>query len=228
MIEDKSVLGIIAARGESKGLPGKNVRSLQGKPLIAWTIEAAKPSRFIDRLILSSEDAEIIEAAKRYGCEVPFVRPRELATDQSSIIDAIRHALETLPETYDYLVLLQPTSPLRTTEDIDNCLALCHEKGAPAAVSVVAADKPPQWMYQVDDDSRLCPVIPVKSDVFRRQDLPPVYLLNGAVYVSRCDRIKDQNDFISPETVAYEMPKNRSADIDSELDFMWVNALLGE
>src|SRR5262245_25182815 len=128
MIDAKRVLGLITARGGSKGVPRKNVRPLGGKPLLAWTIEAARNAPVIDRLILSSDDAEIIEVARAWGCEVPFVRPPELATDTADSVEVVRHALSTLGEDYDYVVLLQPTSPLRTGEDIENCVRLCDAR----------------------------------------------------------------------------------------------------
>lgn len=121
------ILAIIPARGGSKGVPRKNIRDLAGKPLIAWTIEEAKKSKYITRLILSSEDEEIIEAAKKYGCEVPFVRPIELAQDNTPGIEPVLHAIEKCPG-YDYVLLLQPTSPLRTVEDIDGCIEFLLNK----------------------------------------------------------------------------------------------------
>lgn len=128
MINNKKILAIIPARGGSKGLPRKNIRELAGKPLIAWTIEAGRKSKYIDRLIVSSEDFEIIEVAKKYGAEIPFVRPKHLAEDESLGLDPVFHALRELPG-YDIVVLLQPTSPLRLTEDIDACIEQLIDSG---------------------------------------------------------------------------------------------------
>ena len=128
MLNGKTILAIIPARGGSKGIPRKNIKPLAGKPLIAWTIEEAKKSKYIDRLILSSEDEEIIRIAKKWGCEVPFVRPKEFAEDETSGIEPILHAIETLSEKYDYVCLLQPTSPLRTVNDIDGCIKKCIDR----------------------------------------------------------------------------------------------------
>src|SRR5262249_46947636 len=125
MIGSSRVLAIITARGGSKGLPGKNIIDLGGKPLLAWSIEAAHRARHVDRLILSSEDDDIIAVAKKFGCEVPFRRPREFATDAAMIDPVLTHALDHLDEAFDYLVLLQPTSPLRTAADIDGPIKLC-------------------------------------------------------------------------------------------------------
>ena len=131
MIGSRSILALIPARGGSKGVKRKNVREVGGKPLIAWTIEAAKASRYIDRLILSSEDRAIIDVATAHGCEAPFVRPAELATDEADAMAVVRHALSALPERYDYLLLLQPTSPMRTANDIDGAIELCiNARGA--------------------------------------------------------------------------------------------------
>ena len=131
MIGDKSVLALIPARGGSKGVPGKNIRPAGGKPLIAWTIEAAKCSRYIDRLILSTDDPAIVAVAKQFGCDVPFMRPAELATDQADSMVVVRHALQAIGERYDYLVLLQPTSPLRIAADIDAAVERCLQSDAP-------------------------------------------------------------------------------------------------
>ena len=136
MIDGRSVLAIIPARGGSKGVPRKNIRPLGGKPLIAWTIEAAHRSAWIDRLILSSEDQEIIDTACAWGCDVPFVRPAELARDCTPGIDPVLHALKQLPS-FDLVVLLQPTSPLRSAADIDRCIERCQRGGAPAAVTEI-------------------------------------------------------------------------------------------
>ena len=152
MIKDKTVLAIIPARGGSKGVPLKNIRDVGGKPLIAWTIMEGKKSKYIDRLILSSEDERIINVAKKLGCEVPFTRPSSLAQDETPSIDVIVHAVQTIPEKYDYIVLLQPTSPLRKVTDIDNCIEQCLQKNAKACVSVTEPEKSPFWMYKIDEN----------------------------------------------------------------------------
>ena len=223
MINGKSVLAIIPARGGSKGVPRKNIRDLAGKPLIAWTIEAAKASQYIDRLVLSSDDAEIIGVAQAHGCEAPFVRPAELARDETPGIDPILHALQALPG-YDYVVLLQPTSPLRTGEDIDGCIARCEEKNAPACVSVTEPDHHPQWMYTLDDRETLQPISGQRA--VRRQDLPEVYALNGAVYVARTEWLFETRNFLSESTQGYVMPSRRSLDIDTEQDLAIAACLL--
>lgn len=221
------VLGIIPARGGSKGIPRKNVCDVAGMPLIAWTIREGKESRFIDRLVLSSEDPRIIEISAKLGCDVPFVRPRELAEDETPGIEPFLHAIRTLPG-YDIGVLLQPTSPLRTAEDIDGCIRMCVESGADACVSVSKPKKSPYWMFTLDASGRMNPLIPASPLIDRRQDLPEVFALNGAVYVARCNWVLTSRTFIGPRTIAYRMPSERSADIDCEADLAWCGFLLSK
>jgi len=227
MISDKKILGIIPARGGSKGIFRKNLKLLAGKPLIAWTIEEAKKSHYLDRIILSSEDAEIIATAKTLGCEVPFVRPVELARDDTPGIEPVIHALNCLGEPFDYVVLLQPTSPLRSVADIDGCIRFCVREGAPACISVTLTEKHPYWMHTIDEHHRLHPVLPAAQPVQRRQDLPPVYLENGAVLMAQTDYLLKEKSFITHETVAYVMPPERSWDIDNERDFYYCSLLKG-
>lgn len=211
------ILAIIPARGGSKGVPRKNVRDLAGKPLISWTIEEAKKSKYIERLILSSEDDEIIEVAKQYGCEVPFKRPIGLAQDDTASIDVILHTIEQCPN-YDYVVLLQPTSPLRTVVDIDGCIEKLLNSHAPSCVSVTEPEKSPYWMYTLEDE-KLKPLIEQDKQATRRQDLPNVYALNGAVYVAKVEYLLKGNLFLTKDTQSYIMPQDRSYDIDTEMDF---------
>lgn len=217
MINNKKVLGIIPARGGSKGLPRKNLKQVRGKPLIAWTIEEGKKSAYIDRLILSSEDEEIIRVAGLHGCEVPFRRPVELAKDSTPGIEPVLHALEQVPG-YDYVVLLQPTSPLRTSADIDGCIEKCTGSRAPACVTVTKCQQHPFLMYFTDSLGNLVPVLPESAEFHRRQDYPDVFLLNGAVYVAETAWLTKNKTFVAQDTRGYEMPAERSVDIDSEAD----------
>lgn len=225
MIGNKRVLAMIPARGGSKGIPRKNIKPLVGKPLIAWTIEAARSSRYIDRLILSSEDEEIMDVARQYGCDVPFVRPPELARDETAGIEPVLHALTMLPG-YDYLLMLQPTSPLRTSGDIDAIIELCQHSGASSAVSVTEVDHSPYWMYRTDTEGRLQPLLDQKDLPARRQDLPDIYALNGALYVAACQELYTSRTFVNTQTVAYIMPRERSLDIDTPFDFKLCELLL--
>lgn len=224
MIDRGKILGLIPARGGSKGVPGKNIRACAGRPLIGWTIAAAKESRYIDDVVLSSDDPAIIEYAATLGCAAPFRRPPELAQDDTPIAAAIIHALTTLTATYEYFVLLQPTSPLRLAIDIDACLEQCHAMGAPAALTVTPAEPSPYLMYRLDEQKHMAPVIERNDQ--RRQDLPPIHTINGAVYVGRCEWYLKNRSFLSPETVASVMPAERSIDIDTEIDFALANVLL--
>ncbi|MBU0681150.1 MAG: acylneuraminate cytidylyltransferase family protein [Proteobacteria bacterium] len=219
MIDGKKVLAIIPARGGSKGLPRKNLLEVNGKPLLAWTITEGLKSRFIDRLILSSEDQEIIETAKKWGCEAPFARPQELATDEATTTDVVLHALAELEDMYDYIVLLQPTSPLRSHHDIDSCIEECHNRKATSCVTVSAAEKSPFWMYFLNADHHMQAVIDTTDRPTRRQELPIAYALNGAVYVVNRAWFQQTGCFTSEDTIAHIMPKERSLDIDTELDF---------
>lgn len=228
MIGGKTVLAVIAARGGSKGLPGKNLADLDGRPVVAWSVAAGKGARHVDRLILSSDDRAIIAAARKAGCETPFKRPARLATDKTSIYDVLFHALDAVDESYDYVVLLQATSPLRAGRDIDDCVALCWRSGAPAVVSVSLAAKPPQWMYELDAKGHLRPILKDRHAVGRRQELSPVYHPNGAVYVARTDWLRKHRAFVGPRTRAYVMPAERSIDIDTHVDLLLARALVAD
>lgn len=231
MIGDASVLALIPARGGSKGLPGKNVADVGGLPMVAWSVRAALASRHIDACVLSSDDPAIIAAARAEGCEIPFVRPAELATDEAGTLPVLRHAVDHLAASgrrYDYVVLLQATSPLRTADDVDAALQLCHARQAPACVSVSRVEKAPAWMFSLDHEGHLVPVLGEVSTAPRRQDLPPVVVLNGAIYVARTEWVLAHDGFLGPDTVAYEMPRFRSIDIDDEVDLATCRALLNE
>jgi N-acylneuraminate cytidylyltransferase len=226
MIGGKRVLAIIPARGGSKGVPRKNIRQIAGKPLIAWTIEEAKKSRYIDCIVLSTEDREIADVAKAWDCEVPFLRPVELAQDETPGIEPVIHIINNLQDQYDYIVLLQPTSPLRRVDDIDGCIDHMRKHHAPLCVTVCEVEKSPYWMYETDDSCHLIPVISDRHLLLRRQDMPIVYSLNGAVYAGEASYVKRIRTFLTNETIAYVMPKERSLDIDTELDMKICDFLL--
>jgi CMP-N,N'-diacetyllegionaminic acid synthase len=216
MFDNKTILAIIPARGGSKGILRKNLRLIKGQSLLAHAINAAKRSPYLDKLIVSSEDAEIIAEAKRAGAEVPFVRPETLAQDNTSGIAPILHALEQLPN-YDYFIVLQPTSPLRITADIDHALTHLIRNNAPACVSVCAAAHHPQWIFQLSDAQQLQHIMPGEI-ALRRQDLPKAYCLNGAIYAAKTAWFCEYQQFLTDETLAYIMPQERSVDIDTEYD----------
>lgn len=228
MIHDQRVLAIIAARGGSKGLPGKNIKDVGGQPLIAWSIQAGHNSSYIDRVVLTTDDAAIVTVAQEFGCDVPFLRPAALADDTAKVEDALLHTMDNLGEEYDYLVLLQPTSPLRTAADIDGAIKTCIDKAAPACVSVCSPDKSPYWMCLADEKGRLHRLLETDGPAYRRQDLAPVLALNGAVYVAEVSWFRTHQTFFTEETVGYEMPRERSVDIDTPLDLMLVETILAE
>ena len=220
MYKGKRILATISARGGSKGVPGKNIRDLGGLPLIAWTIREARRSSMIDRLIVSSDDEGILAVARSHGAETPFVRPAELARDDTPGVDPVLHAVAALlPDAYDYVVLLQPTSPLRTVADIDGAIAACLDGGHPCVLSVTEADKSPYFMFTLDGEKRLSPVIAQERYHTRRQDLPRVFMPNGAVYVADCAWLAETRSYLTPQTRGYEMPRERSQDVDGLLDF---------
>lgn len=218
------LLALIPARGGSKGIPRKNIREMAGKPLIAWTVEAARAVAGVDAVVVSTEDDEIAEVARAAGADVPFMRPAELAADQTPGIDPVLHALDMLPQ-YDAVLLLQPTSPLRTVADIEGVLALAIQTGAPSIVSVCEPDDHPNWMYRIGAEGRLEPVLPIPPAA-RRQDLPPVYSLNGAIYYADAAWLRNWKSFVGPETLGYTMPSDRSVDIDGPLDWRLAELLL--
>ena len=221
MIGKKRVLGIIPARGGSKGLPRKNVLDLAGKPMIAWSIAAAADSQFIDRCIVSTDDEEIAAVARKHGCEVPFMRPAEHARDHSTTLDVALHALDEL-QGFDLVVILQPTSPLRSTHDIDQTIEAIVAHQAPSAVSVYEPAKSPYWSYRTNDDGRLVSLLDKELASRRRQELPAAYVLNGAVYVARVDWLRQNRRFVTDETVAHVMPAERSLDVDTAFDLKLV------
>lgn len=212
------MLGLVTARGGSKGLPHKNMLFAGGRPLIAWTIAEALQSHSIDHLVLSSDDPEIIDIAVQWGCSAPFQRPPELATDTASSMDVVMHALDQLPG-YDYVALLQPTSPLRTAEDIDAAFAQLLSSDARSCVSVCATEESPYWTYGLGPDAKLMKLLELPENVSRRQDLPPTYILNGAIYIAEVEWLQNNRSFVGAETTAYIMPAERSIDIDTAQDF---------
>jgi len=226
MIDGKRVLGLITARGGSKGVPRKNLYPLDGKPLLEWTVDAAKASRYLDRLVLTSDDPEIIAMALELGCEAPFVRPADLADDEASSVDVAIHAFDQLAETYDYLALLQPTSPFRTAEDIDACIHLIGERGAMSCTSVYMASIPPTWIYTLDQDQIMTPIFSNRPETTRRQVQPQAYCTNGAIFVVDIAWFRQCRCFIDPATIAYVMPAERSIDIDGEIDIQMAEAQL--
>lgn len=226
------VLGVITARGGSKGLPGKNLKLLGGKPLIAYTIEAASASHALDRAILSTEDTAIAEAARALGCDVPFMRPAELAQDDTPHLPVIQHAVRWMDEHAGYrpdaVMILQPTSPLRAAADIRAAVTLLEQSGADSALSVseVPAHAHPMRALRVDDDGRAVLFVTgedVRHRINRRQDLPAAWMMNGAIYICRTRVLfADPPSLYGDRVVVHRMPAPRGLSIDDAHD--WAEA----
>lgn len=225
----REVLAVITARGGSKGVPKKNIRPLAGKPLVAWTIEAALAARSKMRIVVSTDNPEIADVCRFYGVEVPFLRPAELASDFATSEGAVIHALDWMCEHEKYspylTVLLQPTSPFRSSLDIDCAINFQMENNVDAVVSVTENRRPIQWLQRVDPQGRVSDVFP-DHNVSRRQNAETLYQYNGAVYVIRTEVLRRENTFYPADRIAYIMPPERSLDIDSELDFLIADRLM--
>jgi len=220
IIKELKIIAIIPARGGSKGLPKKNIRLLAGKPLVARTIESALKSKYINRVIVSTEDKEIAEISQKYKAEV-IQRPKKLAADNSDTEDAVFQVLGVLKkDNYipDVVILLQPTSPLREAKDIDDSLEIFLKNNHQSVVSVSNVEKPPYWCFKVTKEKFLKPAFGWKYFKLRRQDLPKLYAPNGAIYVSSLKNLFKYKSFYSKNILPYIMPSGRSIDIDKEDD----------
>ena len=223
-------LGLIPARGGSRSVSKKAVHPVAGRPLIGWTIGAARCSKLLDRVVVTTEDDEIAHVSRDQGAEVPFMRPAELARDDVPNMDAAIHALTWLEENEgyrpEYLVLLQPTSPLRLPEDIDIPLKMAGDGALDAVVSVTAATHHPRLLRRVDDQGVVAPLKADVLDLPRRQTLTPVYAHNGAVFLVRAGIFRSQRTYEPDGTRAYMMPPERSLDVDSPWDMHLAGLIL--
>ena len=221
MIEKNKIVALIPARGGSKGIKNKNILDLCGKPLISYTIQAALESKYIDKVIVSTDSQEIADVAIKYGAEVPFLRPGELASDTSKTIDAVMHAvgeLEKRKEQYDILILLQATQPLRTADDIDSAIELFIKNKGQSLVSVSPVEDNPILIRTIDNLGRMNSILPMKSTC-RRQDMPLYYRVNGCIYINLISEL-DLNTSFNDNKIPYIMPKERSVDIDEIKDLL--------
>lgn len=229
MIGEKRVFAWIPARGGSKGIKGKNIKPLCGKPLISYTIEAASASKYVDRVMVSTDSERIADVSRQYGAWVPSLRPAELASDTSKTLDAVLYTIEllaSLGEHFDIFVLLQPTSPLRTAEDVDRALEEYVKHDCQSIVSVSPVADPPLLIRSIAEDGRLKPLLQVSSTC-RRQDMKPYYVVNGSIYINAFDEIDADTSF-NDNRYPYLMEAERSVDIDNPTDFRIASALLGE
>ncbi|CAA6826974.1 MAG: N-Acetylneuraminate cytidylyltransferase (EC [uncultured Sulfurovum sp.] len=225
MLNEKTFLAIIPARGGSKRLPRKNILDLAGKPLIGWSIEAGLQSKYIDKVIVTSDHDEILDIADDFGSET-IKRPDALASDTATSFDAIKHTIENM-DRYDYVVLLQPTSPLRTAEHIDTAIELLERKKADAVVSVCEMDHSPLWSNTLPKDGNMNDFIRDKIRDKRSQDLEKFYRLNGAIYICDTNRLLDEKSFFLHDDIfAYCMDRESSVDIDEKIDFKFAEILI--
>jgi len=227
LYNNKSFLAIIPARSGSKGLKDKNIKMLNGKPMIAYSIEAAKQSAVFDDIVVSTDSQIYADIAECYGASVPFLRPSYLSTDEALTKDVIIYTLNEIEKEYDYFMILQPTSPLRKSEDIINAIQLLFNKNAISVVSVCEAEHSPLYMNILDNSLSLKGFLP-KDVKTRRQDLPKYYRLNGAIYLCQVEHYLKFGDFYNDKSYAYIMDKMSSIDIDDELDFVIAESLLNK
>ena len=213
----KKILAIIPARGGSKGLPGKNILPLAGKPLISWTIDASLNSKYITKAIVSSDDNEILDTAQKYGSNI-LKRPNEFAKDDSPSEVVIEHALKEIKEDFDYIILLQPTSPLRDHIDIDSAFEKLFNSNATALISVYEIDNKILKAFKENDKGYIEGVSNNKYPFMRRQELPKTYLSNGAIYIIDVKEFIKNRSFFTDKTIYYKMDKNKSLDIDTKDD----------
>lgn len=225
------VVAVVPARGGSKSIPRKNLAATAGKPLLVWTLEVAHGCPIVDRVVLSTEDEEIARVGLAHGAEVPFRRPAELAGDDTPGMAVVEHALLWLQEREryrpDYVLSLQPTSPLRTRKDVEEAFAISQREEADAVVSVTRVREHPAWMKTVDAKGRLADAfeLPVPST---RQELPAFHVLNGAIYLATVDVVLSRKTWYTDRTYAYVMPPERSIDIDTMWDLRVAEMILRE
>jgi CMP-N,N'-diacetyllegionaminic acid synthase len=225
------VLGIITARGGSKGIPRKNIRFLGAKPLLQYTAEAALGAKRLTRVILSTDDEEIAEVGRQCGLGVPFMRPSELARDETPTLPVLQHAvreLEAEGESYDAICLLQPTTPFRRSEDIDACIELLAQSGAGCVMTVlpVPAEHNPHWVYFRNRDGLLHLSTGEETPIPRRQMLPLAYHREGSVYVTRRDILMEQNSLYGSSVAGHLVDSSRSVNLDTPGDWERAETLL--
>jgi CMP-N-acetylneuraminic acid synthetase len=231
MISNKAILALIPARGGSKCIPKKNMKPLLGKPLIAWTIEQAKRSKYIDRTIVSTDSEEIAKVSKEYGAEVPFLRPEGLARDESPTSEAIMHALSWFEEKrvyFDIIVLLEPTSPLRKENDLDNAIKLFFKniEKADSLVSVGEVHMEHPHIMKRIEDGYVKPFIEIDENIYQRQQLPKVYFPYGVIYLLKVDAFKKYQTFYQGKTIPYFIERWQNYEIDDIYDFICIEAIL--
>jgi CMP-N,N'-diacetyllegionaminic acid synthase len=224
MINNKKILGLITARSGSKRLPGKNILPFNGKPLISWSIESGLKSKYIDDVVVSTDDNEISRVSIEYGAKVPFMRPQYLAEDGTTSMEVILHALETLSNmnlSYDYLFLLQPTSPLRSSEIIDSSIEYFFEKKADSIIGITKIEHPTEWINQLGEGQSMENFFKSLNTIDKNKESKDSFKINGAVYFSSVEKVLESKALIlDSNCFGYIMDKSVSVDIDYELDFL--------
>lgn len=230
MIQGKKVLAVVPARGGSKGLPGKNILKMCGKPLIAWTIEKAKMSKYLDMVLVTTDSQEIADISKHFGAYVPFLRPAELATDKSSTYDALRHSLTYLKQEgriFDYIVLLEPTSPLREDDDIDRMLEqlVAMENVFDSIISIGEIDEHPSIVKRLSG-LRLEPFCPELLQTSRRQDNELAYFPYGVAYIAKTDVLLAENTFYTQRCTYFKIKHYQNYEIDDIYGFLCAERIM--
>lgn len=225
-----SILTLIPARGGSKGIPQKNIKLFNNKPLIAWTINCALESNYRSRVIVSTDDQKIADISLSYGAEVPFLRPEELARDETPTVEVVNYTINKLRQNENYfpdlIMLLQPTSPLRKATDIDQCIEIMQNKDVEAVVSLKEVSEIPYWMQVINEEGFIRDLFEEGKQFSRRQDVPKIYMPNGAIYLIKAETLLEKNTFSPEKSLGYIMPKDRAIDIDDETDFMIAEFLM--
>jgi len=231
VINGQKLLALVPARGGSQRLPKKNILELAGKPMICWSIEAAKQSRFVDQIVVSTEDSSIADIARQAGAEVPFDRPSHLAAGTSTTMDVVEHTLEELEKighSFEYILLLQPTSPLRRCHHIDESIEILCNKKADAIIGVTQVEHPIEWTNTLNDDLSMDQFFG-PSFMKRSQDFPIRYRVNGAIYLARVQYLRDEGTFfLKTNILGYVMEQEASVDVDTLFDFRVAQMILGE
>ncbi len=231
MYKNKTFLAIIPARGGSKGLPGKNIKVLSGKPLISWSIDAGLKSKYLDEIMVSTDSEEISVIARKYGAIVPFLRPSSLSSDTATSFDAINHTIDfyriELQKEFDYIVLLEPTSPLRKYDDIDNAIEQLFNSTADSIVGISKTeDQNPAFLIEKNEKNYIFGYEDKDMKPLRRQDIKDVYFFEGTIYISKIDILLEKKTFYHDNTIGYEVPKYKSLEIDDMDDFIMVEAIM--
>lgn len=229
MYKNKTFIAIIPARGGSKGLPGKNIKNLCGKPLIAWSIEKALKSKYLDEVMVTTDDKEIADIAKKHGANVPFIRPAELATDTATTFEAIEHTInfyeENLNKEFDYVVLLEPTSPLREDDEIDNMIEQMLNSDKEGIVSIGEVHEHPSIMMKTTNGQleKFCKELELK---YRRQDNEKAYFPYGVAYIGKIEKVLNKKTFYFENVDFFIIKRYQCYEIDDIYDFLAIENIM--